>query len=228
MYTATTDYEESLYSLQDINISAKSYVEIDKKKKTQGKKYEFAEFVANSKSLPERWEIGYITEQNARWRAKREGDGFEEIFTRVRVYVPRWAYTERHEIRTFMFVGLTKETDPLRRKLAFVQVYPSTTDISDGLYLLPVKQYLSGNEFLDTDNDNLRHISIDKDRIEYLKNKYDATTLLIINPRIDDITSNHADAGVYDYAYDYIIENSGNLATLADAAKTFMEAINER
>lgn len=172
MNAEDTDYEESLYSLQDINISAKSYVGIDKKKKSQGKKYEFAEFIANSKSLPDKWAIGCITYQNARWRAKRECDGFEEIFTRVRVYVPRWAYTERHEIRTFMFVGLTKETDPLRRKLAFVQVYPSTTDISDGLYLLPVKQYLSGNEFLDTDNDNLRHISIDKDRIEYLKNKY--------------------------------------------------------
>lgn len=172
MYTATTDYEESLYSLQDINISAKSYVEIDKKKKAQGKKYEFAEFVANSKCLPERWEIGYITEQNARWRAKRECDGFEEIFTRVRVYIPRWAYTERREIRAFMFVGLTKEPDPLKRKLAFVQAYPNTADISDGLYLLPLKLYLSGNEFLDNQNDNLKHILIDKERIELLKNKY--------------------------------------------------------
>lgn len=76
--------------------------------------------------------------------------------------------------------------------------------------------------------DNVFIHAREPDNIEYLKNKYDATTLLIINPRIDDIKSNHADADVYDYAYDYIIENSGNLATLADAAKTFMEAINER
>lgn len=173
MSASTMDHkEESLYSLQDIKVSAKSYVGLDKKKKSQGKKYEFAEFVSQSKALPDKWAIGYITYKNARWRAKRESDGFEEIFTRVRFYVPRWAYTERHEIRAFMFIGLTKETDPLRRKLAFAQAYPNTTDISDGLYLLPMKQYLSGNEFLDTENDNLRQISIDKDRIEYLKNKY--------------------------------------------------------
>ena len=66
------------------------------------------------------------------------------------------------------------------------------------------------------------------DNIEYLKNKYNALTILIVNTRVDDITSNHADAGVYDYVYDYIIENNGSIEDLEQAAQTFMEAINEK
>lgn len=58
--------------------------------------------------------------------------------------------------------------------------------------------------------------------IQYYKDKYDAITVLVTNPSVEQITSNHADMEVYDYAYDYIIDNNGDLEQLKESAKTFM------
>lgn len=58
--------------------------------------------------------------------------------------------------------------------------------------------------------------------ILYYKSKYNAITILVTNPRVEQVTSNHADMGVYDFAYDYIIDNSGDLEQLKESAKTFM------
>lgn len=60
-----------------------------------------------------------------------------------------------------------------------------------------------------------------KDEIE-CDNKY---TVLIVNNRVADILTNHADAEVYDTAYDYIIENNGTIEDLEDSAKTFMKEV---
>lgn len=158
--------------LEDLAVSAKSFVDIDKKKVSQGERFEFAEFLANSQSLPKRWVLGYITERSAYRRCVKETVDNKEIYTRVRYITPPWTYTERRELRVYMYVGLTKEADPMRRKLAFVQAYPDVKDISDGLYLLSLKLYLSGNIFLDTENINLKSININKERIESLKKKY--------------------------------------------------------
>lgn len=62
--------------------------------------------------------------------------------------------------------------------------------------------------------------------IQYYKDKYNATAILILNDNVEQVTSNHADMGVYDFAYDYIIDNNGDLEQLKESAKTFMEALN--
>ena len=49
---------------------------------------------------------------------------------------------------------------------------------------------------------------------------FGAETILIDNPNVKKIESNHADANVNDYNYDYIIENDGTLEQL-DAMATF-------
>lgn len=60
-----------------------------------------------------------------------------------------------------------------------------------------------------------------------LKAKYNATTVLINNPNIEQITSNHADAEVMNYNYDYIIDNDGTIENLKEKAKWFINEIKK-
>ena len=60
--------------------------------------------------------------------------------------------------------------------------------------------------------------------INYLVKKYDAKTLLISNPNITQVTSNHADKNVFCYQYDYIINNNKGLRELRQKAKSFIES----
>ena len=48
--------------------------------------------------------------------------------------------------------------------------------------------------------------------IERAKQVFGAKTVFIENNRVKQITSNMADAGVFDYTYDYTIQNNGTLA----------------
>lgn len=61
--------------------------------------------------------------------------------------------------------------------------------------------------------------------IDRLKNEYNGVTLLIKNDRVKPITSNHADANLEDYNYDYIIYNNGSIENLKDSAEVFLEEI---
>lgn len=54
---------------------------------------------------------------------------------------------------------------------------------------------------------------------------FGAETILIRNPNVEKIESNHADANVEDYNYDYIIENDGTLGQLDVMAKFFVREI---
>lgn len=51
---------------------------------------------------------------------------------------------------------------------------------------------------------------------------FGAETILIRNPNVRKIVSNHADANVENYKYDYIIENDGTLEQLERVAKLFI------
>lgn len=54
---------------------------------------------------------------------------------------------------------------------------------------------------------------------------FGAETILIENPNVGKIESNHADANVENYKYDYIIENDGTLDQLDKMAKFFVREI---
>jgi hypothetical protein len=54
---------------------------------------------------------------------------------------------------------------------------------------------------------------------------FGAETILIENPNVGKIESNHADANVRDYEYDYIIENDGTLEQLDKVAKYFAREV---
>lgn len=54
---------------------------------------------------------------------------------------------------------------------------------------------------------------------------FGAETILIRNPNVRKIESNHADRDVENYEYDYIVENDGTLEQLDEVAKFFVREI---
>ena len=67
-------------------------------------------------------------------------------------------------------------------------------------------------EFLNDDIYEIMLIDIrEPAEIDKAKNAFGAKTILIENNNIEQITSNMADANVFNYEYDYIIKNNGSL-----------------
>ena len=60
--------------------------------------------------------------------------------------------------------------------------------------------------------------------IQKLKDAFpELKTILVTNKNVPNITSNDADAGVFDYHYDYYIKNDGTLEELKENALSFIE-----
>jgi hypothetical protein len=63
--------------------------------------------------------------------------------------------------------------------------------------------------------------------IDRVKNDFNCKTILVKNVHVEDIKSNDADANVYNYQYDYTIENNDDLESLMWSAHKFvLEVIN--
>lgn len=62
--------------------------------------------------------------------------------------------------------------------------------------------------------------------IEVLQKEYpEIESLIVLNNNITHIKSNHADAEVYNYEYDHVIDNSGSLEDLYSEAYIFISKI---
>jgi dephospho-CoA kinase len=61
--------------------------------------------------------------------------------------------------------------------------------------------------------------------IDRAKQAFDAEAILIMNNRVENITSNMADANVYNYTYDYVIENNGTLDEFRENIKEFVNEL---
>lgn len=62
--------------------------------------------------------------------------------------------------------------------------------------------------------------------LQRFKNELDAVTVLIRRPSVEqEVTSNHADADVFNFNYDYIIINDGDLTALWRKAVEFLDLI---
>ena len=68
--------------------------------------------------------------------------------------------------------------------------------------------------------------SREPDEINRFKNEFGCITLLIKNQNVEPINSNHADANVEKYEYDYIVNNDGTLLDLENKAFEFLNKIN--
>lgn len=68
------------------------------------------------------------------------------------------------------------------------------------------------NDFLLNDDYKILLIDIREPKeIEKAKVTFNAKTIFIENNRVKNINSNFADANVFNYTYDYVIENNGTL-----------------
>lgn len=61
------------------------------------------------------------------------------------------------------------------------------------------------------------------EEIERAKKAFNAKTILIKNDRVAPITSNMADAGVFNYEYDFVIENNGTFEEFEETIKKWAE-----
>lgn len=67
--------------------------------------------------------------------------------------------------------------------------------------------------------------SREPEEIERFKEEYGAVTVLIDRREVEGDQSNHSDADVMNYTYDYIINNNGTLDELEMRALTFIESV---
>ena len=65
----------------------------------------------------------------------------------------------------------------------------------------------------------------EKYQIEKAKKEFGAKTVLVTRNSVEQITSNHADADVFNVSYDYHIHNDGSLDDLKETAKKFKELL---
>ena len=98
-----------------------------------------------------------------------------------------------------------------------------TTDYSD-MPFKAMKEKVS--QFLNDEIHEVMLIDIrEPNEIEKAKIEFNAETILIKNDRVDVITSNDGDAGVFDYVYDYIIENNETLEEFKENIKVFANEV---
>ena len=84
------------------------------------------------------------------------------------------------------------------------------------------------SEFINGDANALFIDIREPNEIEIAKQAFNAETVLVKRDSVMHITSNMADKNVYNYQYDYVIENNGGLADLNDAAKMFVNKVFSR
>lgn len=84
------------------------------------------------------------------------------------------------------------------------------------------------SEFINGDANALFIDIRELNEIEIAKQAFNAETVLVKRDSVMHITSNMADKNVYNYQYDYVIENNGDLADLNDAAKMFVNKVFSR
>ena len=81
------------------------------------------------------------------------------------------------------------------------------------------------DEFNKDEKYNVLLIDIrEPEEIRKLCNNYNyVKTILIRRNSVKNITSNMADAGVFDYDYDFVIENNGTIDELKNTVKNFIK-----
>lgn len=84
------------------------------------------------------------------------------------------------------------------------------------------------SEFINS-NAELLFLDIrEPNEIEIAKQAFNAETILVKRNSVKHITSNMADGNVYNYQYDHIIENNGDIDDLDMAAKMFVNSITNK
>ena len=149
--------------------------------------------------------------------------GKDTFVSMVGKYIPTFKYSSIDLVKNmYEFIGINKKSkDEKKRKL-----YSDTKDILTKYDDIPFKYIASivsdfKNGYLEAD---VLFIDIrEPAEIERAVKTFGAEAILMRNPNVEKITTNHADANVENYDYNYIIENDGSLEQLDKVARTFVE-----
>lgn len=125
------------------------------------------------------------------------------------------------EIMVYSGVPINEKTEEVRMAMSDLKLLLERWDIP---YKDVVQRY---NSFINIDHScDLNIFSVDmreKHDIERFSKEFNAVKVLVVNDRVKQITSNVADANVYDVDYDFVINNNG---TLEDLEKEVVRFIN--
>lgn len=149
------------------------------------------------------------------------GNGKDTFAEFLRKYISVFKYSSIDLVKEmYESIGIDRNSkDEKKRKL-----YSDTKDMLTKYDDIPFKDIKSivadfKNNQIDTE---ILLIDIrEPEEIARAVKEFEAETILIDNPNVRKIKSNHADANVMNYEYDYIIENNGTLEQLDKVAKLF-------
>lgn len=151
------------------------------------------------------------------------GVGKDTFASMIDKYIPTLKYSSIDLVKEmYEYIGIEREPkDEKKRKL-----YSDTKDMLTQYDDIPFKDITSVVEdFKNGRFDEAEVLFIDirePEEIARAVEVFGAKTILMKNPKVEKITSNHADANIENYEYDYIIENDGTLEQLDNVAKMFV------
>lgn len=147
-------------------------------------------------------------------------DTFSEFLNE---YIPTTRYSSIDVIKEIArkcgWDGSKRERD--RKFLSDLKVLTSEYN---SLSFISIKNKIG--EFLNDQSHEVMLIDIREPKeIDRVSKEFEAKTILIKNDRVKNITSNMADKNVFNYEYDYQIENNGTLEEFREVVKKFAENI---
>lgn len=154
------------------------------------------------------------------------GTNGKDTFARmVGKYIPTYKYSSINLVKEMLKVaGIDEKEKTEEYRLLCSDIKDRLTRYDD----IPLKDVATivtdfKNNLIDTD---VLLIDIREPKeIARAVEAFGAETILICNPNIRKIESNHADRDVENYKYDYIIENDGTLEQLEKVAKFFVRDV---
>lgn len=148
--------------------------------------------------------------------------GKGEFAKAVSKHIASFKYSSIDLVKDMLKVaGVEEEPKTEEKRLLCSDLKDKLTQYDD----IPFKDVASvvadfKNDLIDTD---VLFIDIrEPDEIARAVETFGAETILVRNPNVVAIKSNHADRDVEKYKYDYIIENDGTLEQLERVAKMFV------
>lgn len=146
------------------------------------------------------------------------GVGKDTFVDFIKEYVPTYTYSSVASVKNIamLFGWKGDKTEKDRKMLSDLK--DLLTDYND----YPMNCVKSQVEFFRNGDGRVMFIFIREPKeIEKAVKEFKAKTILITNSRVKQITSNHADLGVFNYSYDIIIDNDGSLEDLNNKAHQF-------
>lgn len=135
--------------------------------------------------------------------------------------IPSYKYSSIDLVKEILspYVDINNKTEKTRKMLSDVKLALKDIIFND---LQQIVKDFYNNEICT----NLLILDIrEPDEIERAKKEFNAITILIKNDNVPQILSNMADANVYNYTYDYIIDNSGTIGDLEVKVEKFLHEV---